>query len=138
MKSGPEIEKRRKNNFSKVVWLMIDEMSMLTTPLLAQLSELTGKTRREMMPVEAGVPFGGISILLSGDLHQFPPVAGRSKELYCSTPPNNISLIGRNLYEQFDVVVGLHEQVRIRDLAWNAILHRARTGECTADDITEI
>ena len=84
------------------------------------------------------MPFGGISILLAGDLHQFPPVASSKKELYCSTPPNNLCLIGRNLYEQFNLMVALEEQVCIQDTVWNGILHRVHTGECSCDNIVEI
>lgn len=135
---GKEVEKRRKRNLGKVLWLVIDEMSMLTTPLLAHLSKVTGAVRTGIDSVDPGTPFGGISVLLSGDLHQFPPVASPKKELYCSTPPNNLCLMGRNLYEQFNIVIGLDEQVRIQDTVWNGILHRARTGDCTSDDILEI
>lgn len=135
---GKEVENRRKRNVGKVLWLIIDEMSMLTTPTLVHLSQLAGTVRAGIASVDPGTPFGGISILLSGDFHQFPPVASPKKELYHSMPPNNLCLIGRNLYEQFNIVVGLQEQVRIQDAVWNGILHRARTGECTSDDITEI
>ena len=135
---GKEVENRRKRNLGKVLWLIIDEMSMLTTPLLAHLCKVTGAVRTGIDSVHAGTPFGGISVLLSGDLHQFPPVASPKKELYCSTPPNNLCLMGRNLYEQFNIVIALEEQVRIQDAMWDGILHRARTGECTSDDIVEI
>ena len=135
---GKEVEKRRKTNLGRVLWLMIDEMSMLTTPLLAHLCQVMGVVRTGIASVDAGSPFGGVSILLSGDLHQFPPVASPKKELYCSLPPNNIALIGRNLYEQFNVVIRLEEQIRIHDAVWDGILHRARSGECTAEDISEI
>ena len=135
---GKEVEKRRKENLRKVLWLMIDEMSMLTTPLLAHLSQVTGVVQTGITSIDPGSPFGGVSILLSGDLHQFPPVASPKKELYCSSPPNNISLIGRNLYEQFNIVIRLEEQIRIQDEVWNGILDRARSGDCTSEDISQI
>ena len=52
--------------------------------------------------------------------------------------PNSHCQVGRNLYEQFDVVVELEEQMCIRDPVWDSILQRSRTGECTKDDIAKI
>ncbi|KAH8979449.1 hypothetical protein EDB86DRAFT_2761638, partial [Lactarius hatsudake] len=72
------------------------------------------------------------------DFHQFPPVANTTKELYNSHPTDNRCLIGRSLFEQFDIVVRLQEQMRVRDSRWDAILHRAHTVTRTRDDIIEI
>jgi hypothetical protein len=58
--------------------------------------------------------------------------------LYNSSLPNNHCRIGRNLYEQFDIVIELEEQMRIRDPVWDSILQCAHTGDCTKDDIDEI
>ena len=74
--------------------------------------------------------------MLLGDLHQLPPVASMKKALYY---PKSIddedSALGRSYFEQFNVVVKLEEQIRVRDAVWNDILHRSRTGDCTATDI---
>lgn len=125
---------KRKKNVEQTLWLMIDEMSMLTSPLLANLSKIAGFIRKG----NPAIPFGGLCIVLFGDFHQFPPVASISKELYNSTPPNANCQLGRSLYLQFESVVILNEQMRLRDPEWNAILNRSRTGDCTTDDIDEI
>ena len=39
---GKEIKNRCKKNLGKVLWLIIDKMSMLTTPMLAHISQITG------------------------------------------------------------------------------------------------
>ncbi|KAH9025253.1 hypothetical protein EDB84DRAFT_1613857 [Lactarius hengduanensis] len=68
----------------------------------------------------------------------FPPIANVTRELYNAQPNDNDCLIGRHLFEQFDIVIRLEEQMRVFDSGWNDILHRARTGDCTNDDISEI
>ena len=129
---------KRKSNIDGVLWLMIDEMSMLTTTQLTHLSQITGFVRAGVSAVDSTIPFGGLNIVLLGDFHQFPPVANVSKELYNHSPEGDICLLGRKYYTQFDVVILLTEQMRIHDRQWISILDRSRTGDCTSDDIAEI
>jgi hypothetical protein len=130
------IHARRQHNIGGVLWLMIDEISMLTTSLLQYLSQVTGFVRGG--GVNSTIPFGGICVLLLGDLHQFPPVANTSRELYHPTPISDDCRLGRDLFLQFKNVVHLEEQMRIRDATWTEILDRSRTGDCSDDDIQEI
>lgn len=134
---GKEVSIRRKRNFA-VLWLFIDEMSMLTTPLLDNLSQATGIVRTGTPSTQSSSVFGGLSIMLLGDFHQLPPVANSKQALYHSSPPDDSSGLGRTSYEQFDIVVKLEEQMRIVDPEWDAILKRARTGDCTEQDIEEL
>ena len=110
---GKEVNERRKANIGSTLWLIIDEMSMLTTPLLQHLSRVCGVVRSANDEVEPSVPFGGLSVILTGDFHQFPPIASTGRELYNSNPPNELASLGRNLYEQFDIVIILEQQMRI-------------------------
>lgn len=127
---------KRQQNMGDVLWLMIDEISMLTTSLLHRLSQVTGFMRGDK--IKSTIPFGGINVLLLGDFHQFPPVANTSKELYHPTPTTDDCRLGRELFLQFKTVVHLEKQMRIRDATWINILQRSRTGECTSEDIEEI
>ena len=132
-----EINARRKNNMGDILWLTIDEMSMLTTPLLLYLSRASGMVRTGIASVEPSLLFGGMSVLLMGDLHQLPPVAS-TRALYHLHPVEEDNRLGRSYFEQFDTVIKLEQQNRIQDPVWNAILHRSRTGDCTAEDIKTI
>lgn len=134
---GKEVNLRRKRNFA-VSWLFIDEMSMLTTPLLDNLSQATGFVRTGVHSTEPSTAFGGLNVMLLGDFHQLPPVANSKRALYHSSPPDDSSGYGRAYYEQFNIVVKLEEQMRIVDVEWDSILKRARTGDCTQQDIQEI
>ena len=62
----------------------------------------------------------------------------QKRELYHPYPPPGPSTFGRTIYEQFDIVVKLDEQIRIQDQLWNEILQCTRTGDCTKDDIVSI
>ena len=133
-----QIGTRRKKNIENVLWLTIDEMSMLTTPLLLFLSRVAGVVKTRLTATQPSLLFGGLSVILFGDLHQFPPVAKPTRELYCALPPDKDCDLGRSYYEQFNIVIKLEEQIRIHDAEWNDILQRTRTGECTGKDIESI
>lgn len=140
---GKEVEKRRKTNMENVLWLSIDEKSMMTSPQLHHLSQSTGIVRSSLVSIEPSMAFGGLSVILFGDFHQFPPVANPRNALYnavynTADPKDDVARRGRALYEQFDVVIKLDEQMRIRDPTWQNILNRTRTGDCTSHDIDEI
>lgn len=113
-------------------YLIIDEMSMLGKTFLARLPRniAIGKM------TEGGTPssdsFGGISVIMCGDFHQFPPVAvGASEPLYVpgnSQRDSTLSQVGRAIYEEFRTVVILKEQIRVTDQVWRDFLHHLRMG----------
>lgn len=133
-----QVKTRCQKNMENVLWLTIDEMSMLTSPWLLYLSQATGMVCTGIAAEDASVPFGGLNVVLLGDFHQLPLVAKSKSELYHPDPPPGDATYGRSIYEQFDIVVKLDEQIHIQDKLWNEILQRARTGNCTKDDIAAI
>ena len=60
--------------------------------------------------------------------------------LYCDRPEKDSpqALLGREICLQFDTIVILREQVRVRDPVWMEILRRLREGSCTDEDISEV
>lgn len=135
---SPAMAERRKNNILYKRLLGVDEMSLLTTDILARLSHVLGVVRTNEVLVDSTVPFGGLSILLIGDFHQFPPVAQLKKALFYRNPVTIDAQIGRHLFEQFRTVVMLNKQMRIQDEIWHGILTRARSGTCSAGDLNVI
>jgi len=77
-----------------------------------------------------------------GDFHQFPPVAAKpSAPLYCPSNPEKDTdneMVGRKLYEQFDVVVRLKSQVRVTDPHWLDVLQHIQHGNCSDEHITTL
>ena len=84
-------------------------------------------------------PFGGLNVILVGDFHQFPPIATKpSAALYWPCNPDKDTdkdMLGRKLYEQFDMVVHLKTQVRVTDSEWLDLLQHVRHGNCKENHI---
>ena len=133
-----EMAHRQKKNMSLVLWLTINEMSMLTAPQLPWLSQVTSILCTGDFSTEPSIPFGGLSVILLGDMHQFPPITNTNKELYNHAPLEHTSYISWTLFEQFETVICLEKQMRIQDPVWEDILTRTRTGDCTTEDLAEI
>ena len=116
-------------------YLIIDEMSMVSRKFLAQISASIADGKN-LAGDRKDLPFGGVNVILVGDFHQFPPIAGKS--LYWPIDPvkdNAEESLGRMLYEQFKTVVRLKEQVRVVDPEWLDLLHHVRNGSCRAKHI---
>nr|GAT44847.1 predicted protein [Mycena chlorophos] len=136
-KSSANIQERRIQNIIPVRYLVIDEFSMMTKKILAQLSQILGHVKAIPGEAPSSRPFGNMNIILFGDPHQFPPVGNPKGALYHpDTESGLLAQLGLAFYRQFDVVVTLTQQNRVQDFAWNSMLRRLRHGECTAEDIT--
>ncbi len=109
--------------------LFIDEFSMLKTSMLYGINE--GCTT--VFSTENA--FGGLNVLLAGDLQQLDPIGGRPLYL---PPTGDASLrqrVGYDLYRKFDTVYSLSSSVRHNaDPAFSALLNRLRIGQLTDED----
>ena len=70
--------KTKRNRWTSVDLLIIDEISMMNARLLSLLNRIGQKIRK------SNKPFGGIQIILSGDFYQLPPITG----LFCFESPD--------------------------------------------------
>ena len=126
-------------------YLVIDEYSMISRKFLADISRHISAAKVPSspdtfsdMPGETTSSFGGISVLLCGDLHQFPPVAqAANSALYwpVSTYDTPDMRLGRLLYEDFNKVVILRKQMRVRDSVWTDFLRALRFGRVTSSHV---
>src|ERR1700676_3110192 len=115
------------------VYLVIDKYSMLAKSFIAKLSGNIGIGKETGGSSGSSDSFGGIHIILCGDLHQFPPVAKAvSEALYY---PINLATdstdaqVGHMIYEEFNTVVILREQLRVTDQVWHDFLQHLRYGQ---------
>ena len=112
-------------------YCVIDEYSMIAKRFLAKFSRNVAIGKAMNQQKEGS--FGGINVILCGDIHQFPPVAtAKADALYnpISTTFDSInSTIGRQIYEEFTTVVILKEQNRIKDPIWLDFLQCLRFGQ---------
>ena len=113
-------------------YLMIDEFSMVAKRFLANFSRNVAIAKAGQDAGLIDKSFGGVNVILSGDIHQFPPVATSKADcLYMPTPTaldSTTSQIGRQIYEEFNTVVILREQKRIEDRIWHEFLQALRFG----------
>ncbi|KZT03544.1 uncharacterized protein LAESUDRAFT_738232 [Laetiporus sulphureus 93-53] len=110
-------------------YLIIYECSMISRAFLAKLSRhlSIAKTGEE----NGDRPFRGIN---------FPPVAQkRSAALYYEvdiTAGDTVEdCLGRRIFEAFEIIVLLKEQVRVTDMVWMQFLCHLRHGQVRTEDI---
>ena len=114
------------------VYLVIDEISMISKTFLATLSCHIGIGKVGTGEAANSDSFGGINVIFCGNFHQFPPVAcAASEALY---QPQNMSAdtvesqLGQAIYEEFTTVVILREQMRVTDGVWSDFLTHLHYG----------
>lgn len=117
--------KLQKNWYSRC-YLIIDEYSMIAKTFLATLSHNISIGKQGSPSEKPSYSFGGVNVILCGDLHQFPPVAAEyQNSLYQPTNLAHESIecqIGHAIYEEFQTVVILKEQMRVTDPIWRDLL----------------
>ncbi|KAF8829472.1 hypothetical protein HHX47_DHR3001033 [Lentinula edodes] len=139
-KGSPAIEQRRTHNMKSAQYLVIDEISMATKDLLAMVHIITATVRTSLQIEGHELFFGGLNVILCGDFHQFPPVGNPTGALYDRSfqekpKRSRFAVEGYEVYEAFDRVVTLKQQMRVQDVGWLNMLERLRTGSCNREDI---
>ena len=90
---------------------------MIAKTFLVMLSWNISISKEGSSSKKPGYSFGGISIILCGNLHQIPPVAKASQDLLyqpISIAKDSIECqIRRAIFEEFSTVVILKEQIRV-------------------------
>ena len=131
-------KKKLQDFWRNIHYLVIDEYSMLSKTFLATLSRNIAIGMEGSSGFQPGHSFGGLNIILCGDLHQFPPVAcGKREALYhpLSMKDSVDAQIGRRIYEEFTTVVILKEQMRVTDPTWREFLVHLRYGRVETGDL---
>ena len=110
------------------IYLVIDEISMISKSFLAVLSRhiSIGKEKGD-----SSDSLGGINVIFCSDFHQFPPVTCVvSEALYHPAKATDSvdSQIGHAIYEEFNTVVILRDQLRVTDGVWHDFLTHLRYG----------
>jgi len=122
-----------------ISYLIIDEMSMLAKRFLAILSRNISTAKMVEGQPSKNDSFGRVNVILCGDFHQFPPVATLPTEaLYFPSNPQRDSAesqLGRAIYEEFNTVVLLKEQMRVTDPVWRYFLKHLRYGQVKEEHV---
>jgi hypothetical protein len=120
-------------------YLIIDEYSMISKSHFAAMSLNIGIAKTQAGASHNDSSFGGISVIICGDHHQFPPVACSPREaLYVPVNgeyDNDRLKLGRSIFEEFTDIVILRQQRRVTDDVWRSFLKRLRIGQVSMKDI---
>jgi ATP-dependent exoDNAse (exonuclease V) alpha subunit len=124
-----EMQDKYKDNLRLII---LDEYSMLHQK---QLYYMDNRLKQIMCSTE---PFGGVTIVLTGDPGQLPPVGSNSLWIRKASNANPHDLAGYGLYQLFRTVIKLEENVRIDPNDPDAVLFngfqiRLRDGLNTPD-----
>jgi ATP-dependent DNA helicase PIF1 len=111
--------------------LIIDEISMVRADLLDGVDRflrLNGK--------DQDLPFGGIQIVLVGDMYQLPPVVtGEESEVYSQFYDSPYFFSANSFHLDEFNVVELKTIFRQKELEFVNFLNNVRTGEVTSENI---
>lgn len=110
--------KKKAKDLQDLEILLIDEISMIDGGLLTKISEYLSIVRRDTRP------FGGIQLILSGDMYQLPPVQGTlvfNAEIW-----DDLKLCPH-------ILTKIYRQEN--DIQFQEILERAKSGDVTDEDI---
>jgi len=125
-----------RDEWRNVEFLFIDEVSLLSLQLLAEIDHALrfAKERPDLW-------FGGIVIIFAGDFYQYPPVGG--SPLY--TPisayagQNDAEIkkrLGRMAWKMINTVISLTEQQRMKgDQQYGEAVSRLRNRSCNQHDV---
>ena len=121
-----------KNRWASAEYLILDEVSMMGGRLFAELAENLSKAKSK-----PDIPFGGVTVLFTGDFRQLPPVGDDPlyRPIVISKSSVTKSITGRQIWNTClaDAVI-LTKQMRVEDPEYYELLQRVRYGKTTVDD----
>jgi hypothetical protein len=122
-----DLEKRLQNTSL----LVIDEMSMVSCEMLAFIDK-----RLRQIRCRPDEPFGGVDVILAGDLAQLDPAGAGANALHVDVDHNTaLGEYGRTIFQSFTEAVMMVSQHRVKDAILKDILTRMNKNECTQADV---
>ncbi|MDA7841446.1 AAA family ATPase [Gammaproteobacteria bacterium] len=129
----PDIIKKHYNKklINQIDTILIDEVSMLRPDIIDAI-DLTLQITRENKD-----PFGGIQIILVGDLYQLPPVVTNNEvDVMNTLYPGGYFFFNSNVIKKIDLIkFELSEVFRQSDTKLISLLDRARKATLDDDDL---
>ena len=120
-----------REHLSELKLIVIDEMSLVSSDMFYKLD----MKLREIFKERKKTPFGGIGIILVGDLLQIPPVTG----VYIFMEPRNniynVSYHLNNLWQFFKPWILTYNHRQGEGCKWANVLNRFREGIITDEDL---
>lgn len=122
--------KEKRKIMRTIDMLVIDEISMVRSDVLDAVDNVMRRFR------EHDKPFGGVQLVMIGDLHQLTPVVRDEEEKILSEYYSTTYFFGSKALQSIDyVTIELHHVYRQHDESFLKILNDIRDGHPTADDL---
>ncbi len=131
IKSKFDFGKEKRKIISSLDLLIIDEISMVRSDLLDTIDSVLRRYRDRYKP------FGGVQLLMIGDLQQLTPVVTPEDERMLAPYYDTPYFFGSKALAQIDyVTIQLEKVFRQQDDMFLTLLNHIREGHPTAEDLT--
>lgn len=128
-----QFTKRKIKLLRSLELIIIDEISMVRADLLDAVDDILRRTRRNYSP------FGGVQLLLIGDLQQLPPVVtGSERALLAQHYATNFFFGSKALQQTPYETIELTHVYRQSDQHFIDLLNRVRTGTADARVLNDL
>ena len=126
-----KIKRLRSNIIKNVDTILIDECSMIRCDLLDAIDQSLRLNRN------SDESFGGVQIILLGDIHQLPPVIRENeRDIFDNFYPNGHYFFHANCYQNSNIsTYELTKIYRQKDAEFINILNKIRSGNVTEADL---
>ena len=127
---GDKVRDKRRAELKNLKIVIIDEISMVKVDMLYMLD-----LRLQEITQKIGKPFGGISIIVFGDMMQLRPCLGR---FICEEPKNPEFQITHRLmarWQMFKCILLTKNHRQGKDKTYADLLNRVRVGVHTNEDL---
>lgn len=132
-KSRFDFSKEKRKIIRTLDVLVIDEVSMVRSDLLDAIDSVLRRFR------EHDKPFGGVQLLLIGDLQQLTPVVTPEDERILGDFYDTPYFFGSRALQRLDyVTIELTHVYRQQDASFIHILNDVRTNQVTGDDLKKL
>ena len=133
IKSKFDFGKEKRRIIASLDLLIIDEISMVRSDLLDAIDSVLRRFRDRYKP------FGGVQLLMIGDLQQLTPVVTPEDERLLAPYYDTPYFFGSKALAQIDyVTIQLEKVYRQEDSAFLDVLNDIREGKPTDDDLTKL
>lgn len=133
MKSRFDFSKEKRKILSSIDLLIIDEISMVRSDLLDAIDSVLRRFRKH------DKPFGGVQLLMIGDLGQLTPVVTPDDEQMLRPYYDTPYFFGSHALSLIDyVTIQLEHVYRQQDLQFLTILNHIRDGRPTDTDMQQL
>ncbi len=133
IKSKFDFSKEKRKIISTLDLLIIDEISMVRADLLDAIDSVLRRFRVH------DKPFGGVQLLMIGDLQQLTPVVTPEDERMLGPYYDTPYFFGSKALAQTEyVTIQLERVYRQQDTQFLALLNHIREGHPSADDLTQL